>query len=85
MVLNSLISTAGTVQDHQSVHSQSIAGQEVTEVHVLRTSQNQMTSCSSTVSTYIEQSIYNTPCYNTNLDITWPFFTVEFYKRITGK
>ena len=72
MVSNSFSSTAGTVQDHQSVHSQSIAGQEVTEVNVLRTSQNQTTSCSSNVSTYTVQSIYNTPRYNTNLDITWP-------------
>ena len=36
------------------------------------------------------QSLYNTPGYNTDLDITWYavapiFFTMEFYKGIIEK
>ena len=37
------------------------------------------------------QSLYNTSCYNTDLDITWSccgsqiYSNMEFYKRIIGK
>ena len=32
------------------------------------------------------QSLYKTACYNTDLDKQFPYyFTMEFYKGITGK